>query len=324
MIPGLAFLLFFFSFILIKSADLVVVAIRRLSRHSSSTAFIISALLLALATSFPELSVGVTSALDGASTLSLGNIMGANIANISLVAGLAALAVGKVNVHGKFFKRDVFIALIAGLLPILLVIDGTLSRVDGLILIAAYGAYASSFFKKRFMEIAEEHKKESFVHRFLRQFNHVDSSKSKEMGRLFIGIALLLVSANLIVKIANQLALAANIPIFLIGLILLSIGTTLPELAFSFRSLEDGEPTMFFGNILGSIIANSTLVVGVAATIYPVKVVAVNEYFAAALAFIVVFLAFWYFIKSKLRLDRWEAGVLLVFYLGFILIEFFL
>ncbi|MFC1625749.1 sodium:calcium antiporter [Patescibacteria group bacterium] len=324
MIPGLTLLLFFFSFVLIKSADLIVVALRRLSRKSSSTAFVLSALILALATSFPELSVAITSSLDKTPALSLGNIMGANIANISLVAGLAALAVGKVRVHGQFLKRDVLIALVAGIMPIILVVDGELSRVDGLLLLVAYGAYASSFFKRRFIEIAQEHKKESFIHRFLRQFNHIDGNKSKEAGRLFIGVALLLASANLLVMIARQLAIVANIPIFLVGLIIISIGTTLPELAFSFRSLEDGEPTMFFGNILGSIIANSTLVVGVAGLIYPVKIVAINEYFVAAGAFVVIFLTFWLFIKSKLRLDRWEAGVLFALYFAFVLVEFFL
>lgn len=322
MVPSLIIFIFILSFVLIKSVDQVVIAVRRLSKNSSSIAFIISALFLAVATSLPEFFVAVSSALEGTPALSLGNVLGANIANLSLVAGLAAFVVGKVNVHGNFIKKEVAVAAIAGFLPLVLVSDRNLSRSDGLILLASYGAYASSFFKQRFLEIAESHRKEGFVHRFFRKIAHIDADKTKEAGRLFVGIALLLLSSNLLVKVAKLLAETANIPVFLVGLILLSIGTTLPELAFSIRSLEDREPTMFFGNLLGSLIANSTLIVGIAATITPIKVAAVDEYFIASFAFLFIFLAFWYFIKSKLALERWEAGVLLLVYIIFVVVEF--
>jgi cation:H+ antiporter len=322
MVPVLILLIFVFSAVLIKSADHVVIALRHLSRGSKATGFILSALLIALATSFPELFVGVTSALEKSPSLSMGNVLGANIANISLIAGLSAWVVGRVNVHGNFLKRDVAVALIAGILPLILIFDGELGRTDGLILIAVYCAYASSFFKQRFLQIAEEHKKGSYIQRFLRRFTHFDGNKTKEAGRLFVGIALLLVSANIIVRIARILAEAAGIPVFLVGLVLVSVGTTLPELAFSFRALEDKEPTMFFGNILGSIIANTTLVAGITATISPVSISSQSEYMVAAAAFILIFLQFWFFIKSKLRLDRWEAAALLILYLAFVVVEF--
>jgi len=322
MVPVLIFLIFVSCIVLIKAADQVVIALRHLSRGSKSTGFVLSALLIALATSFPELFVGITSALEKTPSLSLGNVMGANVANISLIVGLSAWVVGKVNVHGRFLKRDVAVALVAGVLPLLLILDGELSRTDGLILIAVYCAYASSFFKDRFLQIAEEHKKGSYIQRFLRKFTHVDSNKTKEAGRLFVGVAMLLVSANIIVRIASVLAEAAGIPVFLVGLVLVSIGTTLPELAFSFRALEDKEPTMFFGNILGSIIANSTLVAGIAAVIAPITITSQSEYMVAAVAFILIFLQFWVFIKSKMRLDRWEAAALLLLYLAFVVVEF--
>ena len=322
-ILGLIFLIYVFSFVLIKAADQVVIALRHLTKSSSSKGvFILSALLLALATSFPELFVGITSSLEGTPNLSLGNVLGANIANISLVVGAATLLVGRVNVHGEFLRRDVWIALVAGILPIVLVFDGELSRVDGLILLSLYGAYASSFFKDRFLEIGQEIKKGTFIHKFFRRVNNIDGNKTKEAARLFLGIAVLLVSANLIVNTAQSLAAAANIPVFLIGLILLSIGTTLPELGFSIKSLQDKEPTMFFGNLLGSIIANSTLVIGVTAVISPIRVAAIEEYLIAAVTFVVVFLVFWLFIRSKLKLERWEAGVLLAIYIVFVVVEF--
>ncbi len=322
MIPGLIILLFFFSFLLIQAANILVVALQHISRHSKAGVFALSAIILALGTSFPELFVAVTSALENAPHLSLGLIIGSNIANISLVAGLAAFIVGRVNVHGQFLKRDIWIALIAGILPVILIFDGSLSRVDGLILLTVYAAYATSFFKARFMEIAQEHKKESFWLRLLRKSNILDSSRQKDFGRFFLGIALLLLSADIIVRIAKTLAITAHIPVFVVGLILLAIGTSLPELAFSLRSLGDKEPKMFFGNLLGSTIVNSTLVIGISVVLNPITVTAINGYLVAVVAFVLIYLVFWYFIRSKFRLERWEAGLLFLIYLIFVLVEF--
>src|SRR3989344_5600545 len=120
--------LFLLVIILIRASDEVVKALRRLSRETHTKTFILSAILLAVATSFPELFVGITSALEGTPSLSFGNVLGANIANISLVAGLSAFFAGKVYVQGGFLKKDVIIALIAGVLPLFLVLDKTLSR----------------------------------------------------------------------------------------------------------------------------------------------------------------------------------------------------
>ncbi len=322
MVPGLILLLVLFSFILVKSADMAIIALRRIAKQTKTGIFALSAVILAVGTSFPELFVAITSAIEKEPSITLGVIVGSNIANISLVAGLTAFVVGKVQVHGDFLKRDALMALIAGVLPLLLVLDGELGRVDGCILLAIYGAYATGFFRGRFLEIAEEHKKESFYYRFLRKVNHVSGARTKEFGKLFVGVALLLFSADVIVKLSTQLALAAGIEVFVIGLVLIAAGTSLPELAFSLRSLEDHQPSMFFGNLLGSIIANSTLVVGTAAIIYPIKMVVGNEYIIAVASFLVIFLSFWYFIRSKHRLDRWEAGVLLGLYLLFLLMAF--
>ena len=322
MILSIVFSIIILSFVLIKSADLVIVAIRRLSRDTSRKSFIFSALILAVGTSFPELSVAITSALEKSSSLTLGVIIGSNIANIALIGGITSLIAGRITVRGDYLKKDVGIALVAGILPLLLIIDGVLSRVDGLILLTVYFAYASSFFKHRFLQISQEQREENFIYRFVRRFNHISSEKKREMGKLFVGIALLLFSADAIVKLSSSLAIHANIPIFVIGLIILAVGTSLPELAFSLRSVTDHEPSMFFGNLLGSTIANSTLIIGIASFISPIEVAAVDQYFKAVIAFIVVFIVFWLFIRSKHRLERWEGGLLLLLYFLFLVVEF--
>lgn len=322
MIPGLIFLIIVFSLILIKSADMVIVAIRRISKTTHTGVFALSVIILALGTSFPELFVGITSALEKAPSVSLGDITGSNIANIALIGGLAAFFAGRVRVRGDYLRHEIWVALGAAIVPLLLLLDGQLNRVDGLILLTVYFANATSFFRSRFVQIGkEQQEEETFTYRFMRQFNHIAAKKRKELGKLFVGIALMLFSADSIVKIAVYLASLANLPEFVIGVIIIAIGTSLPELAFSFRSLEEHEPSMFFGNLLGSTITNSTLVIGIVSLIQPINLEAPHQYFYAVTAFIVIFLMFWLFIRTKHRLDRWEAGILILMYLIFVVIE---
>ncbi len=316
MIIILLITVFVLSFFLIKSADQVVVAVHRLSKNSTSGAFVISALFLAIATSLPELFVAITSGISGVSSLSLGNVIGANIANLTLVVGLSIIIVGSVDIHQKFIKKEIYLAGVAAVLPFILAfIGGGLSRVDGLILIFAYGVYALSFFLKK-------QKESDFSYKLFRKIHHVEHIKSKEIARLLFGIIALLVSANLLVFIARLLADKIGIPVFLVGLILVSIGTTLPELAFSIDALKNKEPAMFLGNLLGSIIVNSTLILGIAVTLSPINNFIVNKYLVAALAFIFIYLVFWGFTRTKFRLDRREAIILFLIYIVFAILEF--
>lgn len=312
-----------FSFVLIKSADLVVYALRGINSRMRTGVFALSAIILAIGTSLPELFVGVTSALEESPNLTFGVVLGSNIANTALICGFTALVVGGVSVHGNYLKRNFWIALGAGMLPVLLIIDGSLSRVDGLILLFIFAAYTAGFFKNQFEEISQEHKKESYFYRFVREIRFIEHGIKHDAVKLFVGIAVLLFSADVIVRTSVDIAHFVGLPVFVIGLVVIAIGTSLPELAFSLRSLEDHEPAMFFGNILGSTVVNSTLVLGLTSFIYPITVESFDKYLGAALMFVIVSIAMWLFVRTKHRLDRWEAGVLLILYVIFITFELF-
>lgn len=320
-IYSLPVLILIFSVVLIKSADMVIIGVRKLSRDMGSSSYSVAALILAVGTSFPELFVGITSAIENTPNLAFGVVVGSNIANIALIGASAALFSGRVYVYGEYLRRDVYVAFFAGILPMLLLLDKSLSRVDGLILLSVYLSYASGFFRTRYEEIGREHHEKSFFYRFLRKFEEIDSKKARDMAMLFFGIALMLFSADAVVRFSELLATAINIPVFLVGLFAVAVGTSLPEFAFSLKSLRDKEPSMFFGNILGSIIANSTLILGVTSVITPFKVTAFSEYLVSIIVFILVFLLFWSFIQSKRRLDRWEACILIVIYCVFVAVE---
>lgn len=315
-------LILLFSFLLVKATDILVVNLKALSRQSRIGQFAISSFLLALATSLPELVVGITAALEKEPNLALGNVLGSNIADLSLVIGGAALIGGTVAVRGIFLRQDVFYAFLAGAAPMLLLFDKRLGRIDGLILLALYGFYNVLILKERQQQLAEarDGKEESLVRRLMRRLSH--KGTKKELGWLFLGIALLLFSADMIVRIAGKMAIILNLPLLLIGLFLIAVGTSLPELAFELRAVREKEPGMVFGDLLGSVVANGTLIIGLVALITPIRIQAFNEYLLATMAFVVIFAVFYLFIRTKHKLERWEGAILLGIYLVFILLEF--
>jgi cation:H+ antiporter len=315
--------LFFFVFILIKSADLTIDALKSLTKRFNTGAFALSTIILAMATSLPELFVGITSALEGSPSLSLGNVLGANIANLSLVVGLAGLISGGVFIQEKVVTKEILLATGAGILPIFLLLDGSLSRVDGLVLLAVYFAYTTSFFKIRFLEIGKYTLGGNYILRFVRHLGEVEQKADKTLGHLFVGIAALLFSANFIVKFARDFAETSGISVFVVGVVLLSLGTTLPEVVVSIESLKKAQPGVFFGNILGSLIVNSTLILGVVAIISPIKDGNLSNYLIALATFGITLLLFWLFTHTKKRLERWESLTLLAVYAIFAVIEFF-
>lgn len=322
MILTYIFLILFFSFLLIKATDVLVVNLRGLAKSTGLGKFAVTTFLLALATSLPELFVGVTAALEGTPNLALGNVIGSNIANLSLVIGGAALIGGAVSVKGRFIQRDIFYVFLAGAAPMVLLFDKQLSRVDGLILLSIYGFYNFWVFRESHERLAFGQEEDGgFVRRLIRKINH--RGTKTELGWVFLGVALLLFSADMMVRIAGKLALSFNVPILMIGLFVIAVGTSLPELAFELKAIREKEPGMVFGDLLGSIVANGTLIIGVTSLISPIRIRAFDEYLLATIAFVLIFAIFYLFVRTKKKLERWEAGVLLGVYVVFIIVAFF-
>jgi len=314
-------LIFGFSLVLIKATDVIVVNLKGLSDKTKVGRFAITSFLMALATSLPELVVCLAAALDNQSNLALGNVIGSNIADLSLVIGGAALIGGAVAVRGLFLRRDVFYAFLAGSAPMVLLFDKSLTRMDGLILLLLYGFYINWVFKERQERLAGTRgEEEGLVRRLLRQMSH--RGTQKEVGWLFLGLAMLLFAAEMLVRLASKMAIAFNLPLLLIGLFLVAVGTSLPELAFSLKAIRKHESSMVFGDLLGSVVANGTLIIGLAALISPLRIQAFDEYLLATIAFVVIFGIFYLFIRTKHRLERWEGAALFGVYLIFVLLEF--
>lgn len=312
-------LIVIFSLVLIKATDILIINLRLLARQTRLGKFVLAAIISALATCMPEFFVSLTSLSQGLSNLALGNIIGSNIADLSLVVGGAALIGGSLKVKGSFSKTNLVYAFLAGLAPIFLLWDRTLSRLDGLILVLFYGFYILWIINERRGELADQEKR-GIVQRVLRH-SHLKKT-GKELGWIALATLLLIVSAQVLVLVAKQLALSFNISLLLIGLFLVAIGTSLPELVFSLESLRAKEAKMFFGDLLGSVVANGTLIIGIMALLKPIEILAFEEYLLATVTYVVIFLIFYFFIRTKQSLERWEGAFLIGFYLAFVLSEF--
>ena len=307
-----------FSFVLMKATEILVGSLSRLSKKTNLGKFGLTAFLLALSTSLPEVFVGVTAAIEGNPELSLGNVLGSNIANLSLVIGGAALISGSVGVVGRFLRKDFFTAFLAAALPLLLLLDGVLSRVDGAALLVVYVLYNVTVLWK---ERAYERKRKNIAFRIFNRLKSWDTDK--EVMWLLIGSGLLLFSADMLVKSAGRIATELGAPVFLIGLFLVAVGTSLPEFSFEIGAIRRKEVGMVYGNLLGSVVANSTLVLGITALLAPVSLSnGLNSYLLATIVFVIVFGLFWLFAYSSNKLERWEGAVLLLVYIGFVLAEF--
>lgn len=322
LVIGQVGLLLLFCLGLIKSTELIVASLKRLARRSRLGSFGITAFILALATSLPELVVGITASVEGLPSVVLGNVLGSNIADISLVIGGASIAAGSLRVVGEKIRRDLYLTFGAALLPMLLIADQVLSREDGLVLLVIYVILMSTFMRKHAKEVGQHVLEESPVRRLLLAVSH--RGGRGDLGRLIIGVAVLLFSSHMIVQLSEAIATGLGLPVLLIGLFLVAIGTSLPELVFEMKAVVAGQTSMAFGDLLGSVVANSTLILGVAAVIAPIRLNGdgLLPYATAIAAFVVLYLTFVYFTRSKSRLERWEGMVLLLLYFGFVVLEF--
>jgi cation:H+ antiporter len=264
-------------------------------------------------TSLPELIVGITSAIHRMPTLSMGDVFGSNIANVTLILGIVAILVRTIKSGTKTVQRNMSYASLVTLLPVLLLLDGHLTRADGVVLLVAFCLYNLILFYQR--------------ERFEKVFNHARRRKLvKNILLLCLGVALLLLSAEAITRLAQILALELAIPMVLIGLFFVAIGTSIPELIFSIKVsfAGDSHKEMILGGILGSLVANSTLILGVVAVICPIHIINPNLFLTTAGFMLASILLFWVFARSKKEIT-WQEGIgLLLFYFFFIAIEFWI
>jgi cation:H+ antiporter len=308
---ALQFLIIVLGFVLlIKGADWLVNGASKLARKYQISDLAIGLTIVAFGTSAPELVVNVIASIQGHQGIVFGNIIGSNNFNLFLILGITGLITPLV-VRSSTVWREIPISFIAVVLLFVLsngIFKGQqtlLSRIDGLLLLAMFGAFLYYVSKQLKFDNADHH---SIVE---------ETSDLKLSGLIVAGLLLLVLGGRLVVTGAVEVATRLGISETIIGLTIIAAGTSLPELVTSVVAATKKNIDIAVGNIIGSNIFNIFLILGVSALIRPVQFeVALNtELLLLALGTLFLFLAM--FTGGKKKLDRWEAVILLVVYLGY-------
>lgn len=234
---------------------------------------IVAATVAAFGTSSPEISVAINSALDGRPELALGDALGSNVANIGLVLGLA-LIVGPIRVGGGTVRRDLAAALLIPIVTAGLAADGGLGRPDALVLLCLFGAWL-------WATLLEARRERSDVSEVIGDQSLVRTIASSVAGLLF-----LIAAGRLIVIGATGIGTDLGLDTFVVGVVFVAIGTSVPELATAVVSRVRGHGEIGLGTVLGSNVFNGALIVPIVAILAPIHV-DVNE-IAISLAFGIV------------------------------------
>lgn len=255
--------------VLVWSADKFVDGAVGVARFCGMSTLLIGMVVVGFGTSAPEMVVSALSAIQGNPELALGNAYGSNIANIALILGVTAVIM-PVLVKREALKRDLPVLLVVTALTIGLLLDGNVSRMDGVILLLVFaGVMGFNIWSELRLKKAAGNAPDAA------NDASEDGAEPVSLGKsifwLVLGLVLLVVSSRALVWGACDIARALGVSDLLIGLTIVAVGTSLPELASSIVAARKGEDDLAFGNIVGSNLFNTLAVVGIAATIAPMQ-----------------------------------------------------
>ena len=300
--------------VLVWSADKFVDGAVGIAEFCGMSTLLIGMVIVGFGTSAPELTVSAISASQGNPELALGNAYGSNIANIALILGATAL-ISPILMQRSVIRDDLPILIAVSILSIILVWDGSVVRWNGILLLVIF-VLVMGYNSWREMRKAHSEAAESVE----------DSSSGKgSLGKsilwLVLGLVLLVASSRALVWGAVEIARTLGVSDLLIGLTIVAVGTSLPELASSIAAARKGENDLALGNIIGSNLFNTLAVVGLAATISPmdeIENVVTTRDMPLMIALTVALIVLGFRRKGDGRLNRIAGAILLAVYVGYL------
>jgi cation:H+ antiporter len=300
--------------VMVIASGAAVEIFEKLAHEVRVNRLILATMLVGFSTSLPELFVGLAAAVRSQPEIALGNVMGANLANLSWIIGGAVLVFGTIPVVGEYLKKELWLTVAMAMAPFLLISDGRLGRVDGLILVLLYFGYVYKLMSKGSAPL--KHLKllgrKMVVHRAKTKWD-----RELTLVKLLMALGVLGASSWMLINLAVSTSSFLEVSLFWIGLVVISIGTTLPELVLSLMASERREVSLILGNILGSVVVNSTIVLGIVAIISPITYTNTLQKGVVGVFLMITLGLFWLFTKSKHKLERWEGAVLVGIYAMF-------
>ena len=315
MIVQILFILLGFV-LLIKGADILVNGSSAIAKKLRISEIVIGLTIVSIGTSMPELFVSTTSALQGASDISVGNVIGSNICNLLLILGLSSL------IHPvKFQKQTKLIenpmSIILTLMFVLMCnINQDISRIEGIILLVFFIAFLIYT-----IVIGKKSKDEAILEISLEEAKKI--SVVKNFVLIILGIVGLKIGGDLVVENAKLVATALNISEKIIGLTIVAIGTSLPELVTSLTAAIKGDSDIAIGNIVGSNIFNLLFIIGVSAVITPITYNISYNFDVIILFVAMILMCIFPFIKPKDEMSRSNGLIYTLIYIIYMLVLIF-
>jgi len=299
--------------LLIWGADRFVIGAAASARNFGVPTLLIGLTVVALATSAPEILVSISAATHGNPELAVGNAIGSNIANIALVLGLTAI-IRPMTVRSTILRREMPALLAVTLLTTMVFLDSYLGRVDGLLLLGGLVLVLHWLVRLGMRSHATDP-----LHEEIAAELPDEMPLPNAMGWLALGLTVLLLGAQLLVWGAHNLASTLGVSDLIIGLTVVAVGTSLPELAVSIVSALKNEHDIALGNIIGSNMFNCLAVIGPAAVIHPSAFTQsmLGLHLPVMIALTLVLFALTYNFTGTGRISRIEGFILLSVFLGY-------
>lgn len=291
--------------LLFAGAEGLVRGASSLARRFGLSPLVIGLTVLAFGTSMPELVVSVSAALEGVSAIAVGNVVGSNIGNIALILGITAL-IRPPRVQAQVVRVDVPVMIAVSLLVLALLADGVLGRLEGAALVLGLLGYVA------FQLLAARKEPGAVQEEFDEGVPPVTGSPVMDVLLVLAGLGLLVLGARWLVSGAVTLAESFGVPEAVIGLTVVAIGTSLPELATSVVAALRGEGDLAVGNVVGSNIFNLLGILGIAAVVHPLSSAGIGLVDLGVMLGLSILLL--PLMRSGLSVNRWEGGVLLATY----------
>lgn len=300
--------------LLVKGGDYLVDGSVAIAERAGLTKMVIGLTVIGFGTSMPELLVSAQSALVGNSGIAIGNVVGSNISNIALILGLTAL-VHPIPALRTTLRRDMPFMLLACFLFVGVAMGfGTIGRIPGLLFLIMLICFV--FYQVQ--SARKEHKAECNLH----HESEVEAVKPMALWKALILVVVsfagMVLGANLLVKGGSDIASQLGVTDRIIGLTIVAVGTSLPELFASVMAAIKGETDMAIGNIIGSVTFNVLSVIGVSAAISPIHEAAVGFGFDYLLM-VALGSILWFFLRTQNKLARWEGAILVIIYVAYLI-----
>ena len=299
--------------VLAWSADRFVLGASATAQRLGVPTLIIGLTVVGIGTSAPEMLVSALSAWQGSPGIAVGNAIGSNVANIGLILGLTALFY-PLLVRSRILRRELPLLLLVMAGSLIMVIDGQLAMAEGVVLLAAMAGLLVWLGLQGRRDASDP-----ITSEFEEQIPQ-DMPLGRALGWLALGLVMLLLSSRLLVWASVAIAEELGVPELVIGLTIVALGTSLPELAASMAAARKGEHDIAIGNVIGSNMFNLLGVMGLAALIAPHSVdpEVLHRDYPLMGALTVAFLIMSFGRRGEARINRLEALVLVLAYLGYV------